>query len=251
MESNNRKVLLSLLCVFLAIPVGMSFASLVALFFPVTAESQYGIFVSYVAVFGFVFAISLVLRNLSRPSSARPDLLMVLWGFVTILLWNCVVSPLAEYLPDMGNQQLENIANTGWLSVLTAIVIGPFMEEWIFRGVMAENLKRVVGTYWAIVASAALFALVHVYPVQMLTALGAGLVLGSFYMLTRSIATVITMHILYNGFIYCLFVNIPTENEDILVDLVPSEPVRIIIWGAAVVLFAFSSYHILLRLKTV
>ena len=60
-------------------------------------------------------------------------------------------------------KQLGGGASTGFRIALTLVVasIGPLVEELLFRGVLLSALLRRLGTAWAVLASAVLFALVH------------------------------------------------------------------------------------------
>lgn len=60
-------------------------------------------------------------------------------------------------------KQLGSGASTGFRIALTLAVasIGPVVEELLFRGVLLSALLRHLRTGWAVLASAALFALVH------------------------------------------------------------------------------------------
>ncbi|MEW9623636.1 CPBP family intramembrane glutamic endopeptidase [Rhodanobacter geophilus] len=60
-------------------------------------------------------------------------------------------------------KQLGEGASTGFRIALTLVVasIGPLVEELLFRGVLLSALLRHLRTAWAVLASAALFALVH------------------------------------------------------------------------------------------
>ncbi|GAB3784167.1 CPBP family intramembrane glutamic endopeptidase [Dyella agri] len=60
-------------------------------------------------------------------------------------------------------KQLSGGASTGLRVALTLTVtsIGPLVEELLFRGVLLSALLRRLRTAWAVLASAALFALVH------------------------------------------------------------------------------------------
>jgi membrane protease YdiL (CAAX protease family) len=60
-------------------------------------------------------------------------------------------------------KQLGGGASTGFRIALTLVVasVGPLVEELLFRGVLLSALLRRLRTGWAVLASAVLFALVH------------------------------------------------------------------------------------------
>ena len=81
--------------------------------------------------------------------------------------------------------------------VLYADVVGPVVEEVVFRGLLMQGLKP-LGRVFAIVTSAAMFGLYHDDLVQGLFAFGAGLVLG-FVAMEYSLLWSIALHVLNNA----------------------------------------------------
>jgi membrane protease YdiL (CAAX protease family) len=93
-----------------------------------------------------------------------------------------------------------------------AVLVAPFMEELIFRGVLFAFLERLAGLRWAVAVSAGLFATLH-YPEYQgaWTHLGMILVVGFVFSLSRaltgSLAPSFLLHTAYNGtFMLALFV---------------------------------------------
>ncbi len=67
-----------------------------------------------------------------------------------------------------------------WLAVLgiTAVILAPLGEEWLFRGTLFAGIEAEHGRRAAIGATAIAFALVHLDPVHLIVAAVAGLALG-------------------------------------------------------------------------
>ena len=84
--------------------------------------------------------------------------------------------------------------------VLNITLIPAVFEELAFRGVVMQSLRR-FGDGFALIVSSALFALVHVMPLQMPNAFLMGLVIGYFVMFTGSIYTGIIIHLVHNTLI--------------------------------------------------
>jgi hypothetical protein len=84
-----------------------------------------------------------------------------------------------------------------WLGAL-AVIAAPIFEEFIFRGLIFGGLRRTLGTAATVLASAAIFALVHppaaVIPVFML-----GLATALVYARTGMLAASMITHALYNA----------------------------------------------------
>jgi membrane protease YdiL (CAAX protease family) len=88
----------------------------------------------------------------------------VLLGLVVPLIGGKLTELLAHgHAVPQDVKQLGGGASAGFRIVLTLAVvsIGPLVEELLFRGVLLSALLRRLRTAWAVLASAALFALVH------------------------------------------------------------------------------------------
>jgi membrane protease YdiL (CAAX protease family) len=80
-----------------------------------------------------------------------------------------------------------------------AVTLAPVFEEFLFRGFAYPALKQRWGTWWALTAVSAVFALIHLHVPSLgpLFALAVGL--GLAYELTGSLLVPITMHALFNA----------------------------------------------------
>lgn len=83
-----------------------------------------------------------------------------------------------------------------WLIVL-AIAAAPVFEEFIFRGLVYRGLRRTTGPVLAVVASAALFALVHP-PVAIIPVFGLGIAAAVSFQRTGFLLAPIIAHCVYN-----------------------------------------------------
>jgi membrane protease YdiL (CAAX protease family) len=86
------------------------------------------------------------------------------------------------------------------LFAILAICAAPPIEEFIFRGLLFTGLERSWGGAVAIVASAALFAIVHP-PVGMIPVFELGLATAIVYHYTKQLAAPIATHAAYNAVI--------------------------------------------------
>ncbi|MDY3618287.1 CPBP family intramembrane glutamic endopeptidase [Agathobaculum sp.] len=82
-------------------------------------------------------------------------------------------------------------------AILSACVLAPICEEFLFRGVIADRLAR-YGQGRAAVISALLFGLFHGNLTQFFYAFGLGLLLAAVYFKTGQLIVPITLHTLYN-----------------------------------------------------
>jgi len=132
----------------------------------------------------------------------------------TGVLLALVVALGSALMPDRKGFPLEKMFSSpsaAYALGAFAVLIAPFMEELIFRGVLFAFFERLAGLRWAVAASALLFAALH-YPEYQgaWTHLGMILFVGIVFSLARaltgSVAPSFLLHTAYNGtFIMALF----------------------------------------------
>ena len=104
--------------------------------------------------------------------------------------------------------------NPLWLDVLIYIYIcllGPILEELIFRGVLLEGLRK-YGNLFGIIMSSVLFGLMHQNIAQCLPAISIGLVWGYIAVKSGSLLPSIFLHILNNSMSAVLLVILQSVN---------------------------------------
>lgn len=121
----------------------------------------------------------------------------------------------AALLPDRKDFPLEKMFSSpsaAYALGAFAVLIAPFMEELIFRGVLFAFFDRLAGLRWAVAGSALLFAALH-YPeyqgawTHMGMILLVGVVFSVARAITRSVVPSFLLHTGYNAtFILALFV---------------------------------------------
>ena len=110
----------------------------------------------------------------------------LLAGYLLMWFISIAVEPLASLLP--GDQ--DALGGGGWL-LISAVLLAPLFEESIFRGYLGGVLRKSYGGLAAWIISSILFGLVHAIPSVILTATLSGLVLGYYYLRTRSLWMVV------------------------------------------------------------
>lgn len=110
-------------------------------------------------------------------------------------------------LPDRDDFPLTRLFSSplaGYAIAAFAILIAPFMEELIFRGILFLFFENLVGPRFAILGTALLFASLHVPEYwgawnHVLLIVFVGLVFSSARGLTRSLAPSVLLHVAYNA----------------------------------------------------
>jgi membrane protease YdiL (CAAX protease family) len=97
-------------------------------------------------------------------------------------------------------------AGSGWIRfalLVVAAVLAPILEEFFFRGLLYGALRRRFGISAGIVASAAVFSLLHPQlPLGFLSIFVLGAVFAGLYEWRQSLIPGMVMHALNNGIIW-------------------------------------------------
>lgn len=146
-----------------------------------------------------------------RPASPR----IYLWATVTVIALGGALGPLVSFLlwlmpwllpPGMLSEALFELVRLsrferadGFLSFLVAVSVGPGIgEELIFRGLVLCGFLSRFRPASAVALTALLFGLIHIIPIQALTACIIGLYLGYLVVRTGSIYPAIVAHMATN-----------------------------------------------------
>jgi hypothetical protein len=89
-----------------------------------------------------------------------------------------------------------------WIYAL-AVLAAPIFEEFIFRGLIFGGLRRSLGALPAILASAAVFAIVHP-PASMIPVFGLGVCAALAFDRTKMLLAPMIAHAIYNAVVLAL-----------------------------------------------
>ena len=127
---------------------------------------------------------------------------LVCQAFVTVgsIASNVVNSILGIFRLSSTGSVDEIVTNSPvWLTILVVVIIGPVVEEFIFRKILMDKLG-VYGDRLAIIVSSLCFGLIHGNVGQLFYAFIIGLLLGYVYSKTGRIIYPILLHVLVNFF---------------------------------------------------
>lgn len=117
--------------------------------------------------------------------------------------------PLSHYLGHaLGLIKESGQAHITLLYAIGSMLIGPILEEFVFRGAMLHAFLDNMNDKRAVLLSSLLFAAIHILPHQVVGAFLLGVLFGTVYARTRNLAHTIMLHVLANiagtatGYIY-------------------------------------------------
>ncbi|MDE3178281.1 MAG: CPBP family intramembrane metalloprotease [Acidobacteriota bacterium] len=170
--------------------------------------------VFYVLVFGYIYFL-VVHRYRLRfwegikwgPITQGQTMQYIIAGVVMTV----VIQLLPVFLPDKNHFPLEKLFSSpgsSYAIALFAVLVAPFMEELIFRGVLFSIFEARAGVIFAVVATAVLFAAMHIPEYRgawdhVFLIFLVGLVLSLTRGFTKTLAPSVILHVTYNG---CLMV---------------------------------------------
>lgn len=102
-------------------------------------------------------------------------------------------------LNDLGTQKMFEAMSHDPACILRLCVVGPLVEEVVFRdGVLRQLVRWGLHPLWAVVMSSALFAMVHGNPQQAIPAFVLGMALGMLFARTGDLRLCLPAHIFNN-----------------------------------------------------
>jgi membrane protease YdiL (CAAX protease family) len=145
-----------------------------------------------------------VVRPLLRPRGSPAQRtgwgLLVLWAALPIMtgiFWVLQSLGLPSTQPQV---ELIRQREPGWVAmVLFAVVVAPLAEEIGFRGMLYPALRRLGGPYFALVATAVLFGVVHWPPTTWAPLAVFGVFLAYLVEATGSVLPCIAAHVVFNA----------------------------------------------------
>lgn len=156
-------------------------------------------------------------------------------GISSILMIDFLMSVLT-FLPNWMEQTFDML-QSGWLGILCIAVLGPILEELLFRGAITKVLLKKYSPVKAILISGLIFGIFHINPAQVVGACLSGFLFAWLYYRTGSLISCILIHILNNSLSVYLGLRYP--DVDTTAQLL-GEPTYLICIVVAVLLFLFS-----------
>lgn len=138
---------------------------------------------------------------------------LAILGSVMVIFYTDLLSEFMEFPDEMG--KIFNSMACSVVGALSIGIIGPIVEEFIFReAILGWMLRGGVNRWVAITASAIVFGLIHANPAQIPFATVIGFIFGIIYYKTGNIVITSILHILNNSTAVLLMVLQGEEAKD-------------------------------------
>nr|WP_279665708.1 type II CAAX endopeptidase family protein [Ectobacillus ponti] len=190
------------------------------------ASQKLNVATGYWAIFSFFAALLVMLwllrgdirdRRLDRARSSVPATIAWIAGGVVLALMAQSIAANIEmrlFGIDPGSQNTEDlvqIARTIPAFILVTSILGPIMEEIVFRKILFGTLYQRYNFLVGAVLSSLIFAAVHFDFQHLLIYTSMGLVFAFLYVQTRRLIVPIMAHVLMNTFV--ILVNVLFSDE--------------------------------------
>lgn len=141
--------------------------------------------------------------NLLRSNN---KILLILKGLAAILIVSSILTFIKSLIPLETANNTANI-NKGielnFLRMLVPLLVGPILEELIFRKWIPNTFQDVLGRKRSVIFSNLLFSMLH-FDWFIITYFANGLIYSYFYDKSKDIKVSIIIHILYNLCVFLL-----------------------------------------------
>ncbi|MGH9328026.1 MAG: lysostaphin resistance A-like protein [Terriglobia bacterium] len=168
---------------------------------------QFGFYIILFAYIYFLVAVHYRLRfweGIKWGHLTGANILRYVAGGILIAI---AVQLIPVFLPDKKHFPLEHLfssPDSSYAVAVFAVIIAPFMEELVFRGVLFSIFETRVGLRFAIIVTAILFAAMHIQEYRgawdhLFMIFLVGLVFSMVRGATQSLAPSVVLHITYNA----------------------------------------------------
>lgn len=134
-------------------------------------------------------------------------------GFFMIYLGQVIGIQIESALGiELGSENTEaiiNITKIAPIMILASVIFGPILEELVFRRVIFGSIMQAQNNFWlAAFISAIVFAIIHLDFSHIILYTITGFIFAFLYNKTKRLITPIIAHMMLNGFVTYLQLNI-------------------------------------------
>jgi membrane protease YdiL (CAAX protease family) len=162
---------------------------------------------NFIEIFSFPLGLILTLLTLRKINGEEKFNINFKFEYKNLFLLTIMFStlvagvfkPLLYLYRDFFSSNIEVIYPfKSFTFILSSIIVGPFVEEYVFRRIILHRLLTNHSISFSIFFSSILFGLIHVNPIQIVLSLILGVLLGYVYIKTKSFFKVFLLHSTYN-----------------------------------------------------
>ena len=141
-------------------------------------------------------------RQAKTKQKIKDGMFVLLTAICLSVAFNNIISitPLKSWSPAYGDVEGTIAATSFTWMIVSAGIIAPVLEELVFRGILFGNYRAGIGTWPAIIVSAAIFGLMHYNLVQFVYAFLMGIFFAYLLEKTGEMWTCILAHMGANIF---------------------------------------------------
>ncbi len=191
-------------------------------------------------------------KHVKSKMSFGEMLVLLLFNQACMSLVNLVTQPIVATFEEMigytYDPAFDSLVTNApiWLVIVVVVIIGPIIEELMFRKILFDRMS-VYGDRLAIIVTAVTFGLFHANLYQLFYTACFGFVLGYAYAKTRRIKYPIILHMIANflGTVPVLMLadyvsNVPEIDAN--VTMTPEIAEQILVWLGATLTLLFTNY---------
>jgi uncharacterized protein len=214
-------ILIAYISMHLSSFIGVPLLTLLGSLFDKTYNEAATFSVSAWLLFSFTLTLIIVLLLLKnemnghlRDEQALPLNLSIFWavcGIPLAFIAQTIAANIEYWLGiEMGSentQQLVDLIKTAPIVILVTSILGPILEEIVFRKIIFGSLYKRMNFFFAGVISSIIFALAHSEPEHLLLYSAMGLTFAFLYVKTKRILVPIVAHVSMNTIVVVLQLN--------------------------------------------
>lgn len=131
-------------------------------------------------------------------------------GFLVVFLLQTILNPIITLfmggtVANENEKMLTEMTQANGFFILVPIIIGPILEEIVFRYAILGSLIKRMKTSYAIILSSLLFGLIHFSLINLIVYVLLGVVFSLIYIRSKSLLAPMLAHILMNSMVMVLY----------------------------------------------
>jgi len=145
-----------------------------------------------------------------KLQKSKYKLYIALKGFIVLLLIGSILAMIKSIIPIESTSNISQVnkdIGSNYFKMLTAFLIIPIIEEWVFRKFIPDTFQDIVGRKKIIIFSNLLFSFLH-FDWFFVSYFINGLIYSWAYKKTNDLKIPIIIHSMWNIYVYIISINI-------------------------------------------